>query len=449
MEVPDWDEVEDGFGATAAPVPIPRAGRSQLDALKKPRRTSSSSSFGDLPPKTAKVVLGSSTGSSPCRVVATTLDWRVFDSPKHTRSSSSTTSIASVDMSDAPPPAVFKPPRPARRNRGRLAATSDGQDSDNNSDHEGSNGSSMKSPKRAARHSRQIVQDAMQGLSIDATTPTATTKSPPERAPAAPAPTTAATSNASATAAPFDYEPRVRGPRAASARLQGARFRMLNEKLYTTTGDDAFRWFKESPELFDVYHKGFATQVQRWPVNPVDRMIEFVLQKPAKLVVADMGCGEAKLGASVPNKVHSFDLVAANPSVTACDIAHVPLADEKIDICIFCLALMGTNYVDYLLEAFRILKPRGILKIAELQGDAKAHQNAWPSCEQVKSRIGESSAFVRMVQDVGFELTSEDARNTHFVDYEFVRMRTPGRRQLIRNSQQTQQVLQPCIYKRR
>ncbi|GLV32601.1 uncharacterized protein CBL_21364, partial [Carabus blaptoides fortunei] len=35
-------------------------------------------------------------------------------------------------------------------------------------------------------------------------------------------------------------------------------------------------------------------------------------------VVADLGCGDARLSKSVPQKVHSFELVANDPSVTAC-----------------------------------------------------------------------------------------------------------------------------------
>jgi hypothetical protein len=36
-----------------------------------------------------------------------------------------------------------------------------------------------------------------------------------------------------------------------------------------------------------------------------------------------MGCGEAKISQSVPNKVFSIDLVAFNDLVTACDMAKV------------------------------------------------------------------------------------------------------------------------------
>ncbi|MCO5557392.1 hypothetical protein L7F22_010955 [Adiantum nelumboides] len=35
------------------------------------------------------------------------------------------------------------------------------------------------------------------------------------------------------------------------SRLSGGQFRMLNEKLYTSSGDEAFRFFKEDPSAFD------------------------------------------------------------------------------------------------------------------------------------------------------------------------------------------------------
>lgn len=40
-------------------------------------------------------------------------------------------------------------------------------------------------------------------------------------------------------------------------------------------------------------------------------------------MVADFGCGDAKIARNVPHKVHSFDLVALNDHVTPCDMAHV------------------------------------------------------------------------------------------------------------------------------
>jgi ubiquinone/menaquinone biosynthesis C-methylase UbiE len=84
----------------------------------------------------------------------------------------------------------------------------------------------------------------------------------------------------------------------------------------------------------------------------------FVNGLPRGAVVGDFGCGEAKLARSVRHKVHSFDLVAPNDHVVACDIANVPLADGCLDAVIFSLSLMGTNYPAFLAEAWRVLKPR-------------------------------------------------------------------------------------------
>ena len=71
--------------------------------------------------------------------------------------------------------------------------------------------------------------------------------------------------------------------------------------------------------------------------------------KPVTSVIADFGCGEAKLAASLPAyTVHSFDLKAANDRVTVCDIAHVPLRDATVDVAVFSLALMGTDWPNFI-----------------------------------------------------------------------------------------------------
>jgi ribosomal RNA-processing protein 8 len=65
-------------------------------------------------------------------------------------------------------------------------------------------------------------------------------------------------------------------------------------------------------------------------------------------VIGDFGCGDAKLAASVPNVTHSFDLQAVNDRVTVCDVAHVPLEAASLDVAVFSLALMGTNWTDFI-----------------------------------------------------------------------------------------------------
>lgn len=104
-------------------------------------------------------------------------------------------------------------------------------------------------------------------------------------------------------------------------------------------------------------------------MNPVDLFIKDLQKRETKLEIADLGCGEAAIAQSLATKpevtVHSFDLVAGNEFITACDIARVPLPSLSIDIAIFCLSLMGTNFVDFVNEANRILKIRYCIRANE------------------------------------------------------------------------------------
>lgn len=62
-------------------------------------------------------------------------------------------------------------------------------------------------------------------------------------------------------------------------RLESARFRYINEVLYSTSSSEAKRMFKQDPQAFWIYHKGYTAQVQRWPTNPVDDIITYIQQK--------------------------------------------------------------------------------------------------------------------------------------------------------------------------
>jgi len=85
------------------------------------------------------------------------------------------------------------------------------------------------------------------------------------------------------------------------------------------------------------------------------------------LHIGDFGCGEAFLSEALNGKhtIYSFDHVAINENVTACDIANVPLQDETLDVVIFSLSLMGRNFGDYIKEAARVLKLDGTIRIIE------------------------------------------------------------------------------------
>ncbi|VVC91122.1 unnamed protein product [Leptidea sinapis] len=210
-------------------------------------------------------------------------------------------------------------------------------------------------------------------------------------------------------------------------RLRGAQFRYLNEKLYTSSGSDAQKLFKEDPNAFQTYHEGYQQQVKKWPVNPLDVIVKRILQMPKSLIIADMGCGKASLSQQVPNKVRSFDLVAANTSVEVCDIAHTPLLSCSVDVAVYCLALMGTDLTQYLLEANRVLKVGGHLLIAE-----------------VESRFGDVEEFTKDLQRLGFSLKKVDKSNKVFYFIEFIKSREAPKKSKLPIIN-----LKPCLYKKR
>nr|XP_013026102.2 ribosomal RNA-processing protein 8 isoform X1 [Anser cygnoides] len=182
-------------------------------------------------------------------------------------------------------------------------------------------------------------------------------------------------------------------------RLLSARFRYINQQLYTSSSQEAVKLFQNDPEAFQIYHRGFAQQVGRWPENPVDRIIRYLRKRPASLVVADFGCGDCKIASSVRNKVHSFDLVPLSPLVTVCDMAKVPLEAESVDVAVFCLALMGTNLQEILEEANRVLKQGGTLLVAE-----------------VASRFEDIRAFMSAMAQLGFKSVSKELKGFSSLD---------------------------------
>jgi ribosomal RNA-processing protein 8 len=183
-------------------------------------------------------------------------------------------------------------------------------------------------------------------------------------------------------------------------KLISARFRHLNETLYTQPSKEAFKLFDESPEMFDEYHEGFRRQVKVWPENPVDSFLQDIrtrakIRTPGKgrpnapqlkliatclprtmstCTIADLGCGDARLAESLQADkdklrldVRSFDLQSPSPLVTKADIANIPMEDGSVNVAIFCLALMGTNWLDFVEEAYRLLHWKGELWVAEIK----------------------------------------------------------------------------------
>ncbi|XP_069615719.1 ribosomal RNA-processing protein 8 [Ranitomeya imitator] len=210
-------------------------------------------------------------------------------------------------------------------------------------------------------------------------------------------------------------------------RLNSARFRYINQQLYESDSQDAVILFKQDPEAFTIYHSGFSQQVQRWPVNPITEIIKYIKHRPSSLVVADFGCGDALLARSVKNRVHSFDLVALNEHVTVCNMAKVPLKDGSVDVAVFCLSLMGKNLSDFLQEANRVLKPDGVLLVAE-----------------VSSRFDDVRQFLGAMAQLGFRSVNKNTENSHFYLFEFSKT---GRARDATKHPGLQ--LKPCLYKKR
>ncbi|KRY78188.1 Ribosomal RNA-processing protein 8 [Trichinella pseudospiralis] len=175
------------------------------------------------------------------------------------------------------------------------------------------------------------------------------------------------------------------------SKLQGSYFRWINEMLYTSSSEEAAKLFSEDPHSFARYHEGYELQVAKWPVNPLDMLVNWFQKKPKSWTVSDMGCGNAKLQSLIKQKVYSFDFVALNPNVIACDMSHVPLSDENVDVCIFSLSLMGSNIADYILESNRILRINGILIIIE-----------------ILSRFQSLRKFRKAVENFGFEFKQQE-----------------------------------------
>ncbi|CAK1551515.1 unnamed protein product [Leptosia nina] len=210
-------------------------------------------------------------------------------------------------------------------------------------------------------------------------------------------------------------------------RLKAAQFRYINEKLYTSSGSEAKNLFNADPAAFRTYHQGYQQQVKKWPVNPLDVIVKRIMKMPKTHLIADMGCGEAVLSQRVQNKVRSFDLVAFNSNVETCDIAHTPLLANSMDVAVYCLALMGSDLTQYLVEANRVLKNGGHLLIAE-----------------VESRFDNVNTFVSEVQKIGFSLKKLDDSNKVFYFMEFTKVREPPKK-----SKLPHLTLKPCLYKRR
>ncbi|KPV74979.1 uncharacterized protein RHOBADRAFT_27456 [Rhodotorula graminis WP1] len=230
------------------------------------------------------------------------------------------------------------------------------------------------------------------------------------------------------------------------AQLAGGKFRMLNEQLYTTSGDEAYSLMQDEG-AFDDYHIGFRSQAATWPVHPLALIAQALLSSlPVNALIADFGCGDAALArtllvAQKQLKVASFDLLSQSSYVVEAECSSVPLpggdaGGEIVDAVVCCLSLMGTDWIRMVREAKRVLKDGGVLKIAE-----------------VTSRFTSVDEFVKLVNALGFSLSHKDDSNTHFLLLDFVKKSGADAVENVNTAaertRKASTLLNPCIYKRR
>ncbi|KAG5345160.1 RRP8 protein, partial [Acromyrmex charruanus] len=210
--------------------------------------------------------------------------------------------------------------------------------------------------------------------------------------------------------------------------LRASRFRFINETLYNNDSLQSKYYFQKDHDSFMAYHAGYKQQIEQWPINPLDVIISSIKKLPTDNVIADFGCGEARLAASVPHTVHSFDFIALNDKVKACDMAHTPLLMNSIHVVVFCLSLMGSNLNDYIIEANRVLKNNGILKIAE-----------------VESRFDDVKDFIRLLHHYGFKNTWKDLSHNLFYFMDFKKNEDIS----MKRKNLPAITLKSCVYKKR
>lgn len=206
-------------------------------------------------------------------------------------------------------------------------------------------------------------------------------------------------------------------------KLSASTFRLLNEQIYSSPNAFAGQLLRDTA-TFEDYHKGYRQQLVQWPMNPnkiiIDALLgdkrgRFLANKaksmpgyiPTSWVICDMGCGDAHIAAALKPKhytVHSFDFCAVNEHVVVADSSKVPLESASVDICVFSLSLMATDYFDNLLEAYRVLKPKRLLKIVE-----------------VRSRVPNPNLFAELVEGIGFTCDWYDVAGDYFIAFDFLK----------------------------
>ena len=178
-------------------------------------------------------------------------------------------------------------------------------------------------------------------------------------------------------------------------------FSTLNQKWSVTRSENTFERLKKDPSEWYYYHTLYSEKRKDWNEIPYKEIAKKI-NKRTDWLVADMGCGENLLSKEIKNKVHAFDFHAIDKNVEQCDMKNVPLKSGKVDVVVFCLALMAPNYLEHLKEGHRILKYYGQMFI----------------CKKKKKMEGKIDKFKSEIEEIGFSVRKPIISNQKFVYFD-------------------------------
>jgi hypothetical protein len=183
-------------------------------------------------------------------------------------------------------------------------------------------------------------------------------------------------------------------------------FTRLNNKINTQNSDSTHRRMANDPGEWEEYHRQYREARKTWSIIPYEEMIKRIKELSTRHQIGDFGCGEGKIVEVIgKERVYSFDHVAINDNIKACDMKSVPLPNDSLDVAVFSLSLMGKNWPEYICEAKRCLATNGYLLIAETTKSLSA-----------SSRL---SRLRDVVKENGIEIYNDEQRG----DFTFIEAR--------------------------
>jgi hypothetical protein len=98
----------------------------------------------------------------------------------------------------------------------------------------------------------------------------------------------------------------------------------LNNKINNENSETIHNRMMKDPGEWEEYHRQYREARKTWPIVPYEEIIKRIKQLSPRLQIGDFACGEAKiLEAFGQSRVFSFDHIAINSNVTACDIKDI------------------------------------------------------------------------------------------------------------------------------